>query len=229
MRRLANVSHMLMTFAYWEQTNSHVIVLILNVIDRFGDIYTNNNSIYIQRENIAMTYPTYELHHFHDEQPIQPSYRSHRLLMVFRQSIDDWETIQSKICLYQQEIAYHRATDIMAPEPFVLLVYPPMPSYALQTPDLLRIAEERRHEIQELLQEIGTLLDIDEAHQLLAEGYGNPQAWYAAKFLNIDTVLGYSKRFAGFIARLDTIQTRWPRLRNGKHISDKLRLRNAES
>ncbi len=140
------------------------------------------------------------------------TYLSQRFLIVIGNHNQNEAELQVKIQHYQTIIQRSRVLKSDRTEYFLLYVTPHLPSYALQSPELLQFVIRETEKSKEILINLGKQLAIKPEHQFLAEGMVNLQAWFLAKQLKVDKVFGYSKTFIKFINMCTSIQYSWSQM-----------------
>jgi len=123
------------------------------------------------------------------------SHKKPKLLFVFSHYEDDELAVYSQLTKFQRTLKRQQSLKREHPECYILYVCPQVPSYAMQTPQMINLAIKERAQGLQLLRQLGKALHIRPEQQLLSQGNSDMQAWRFARELKIDKVLGYSKTF----------------------------------
>lgn len=140
------------------------------------------------------------------------SYQTSRFLIVLSVNQADELDFETKIQRYKEMIRRSRALHSVRTEYFVLFVMPYVPTYALQTPEILQYSIMEIEKAEKILQYIGAELGISADKQFLAGGNMNLQAWLYAKKLEIDKVFGYSEKFIKLLKFLGSVRHSWKQM-----------------
>jgi len=123
-----------------------------------------------------------------------------RILLVISNQLETDEKIYAKITEFRKFMNKFETLHSVKPKYFLLYVGPHVPSYALQTPDMVQYATAEFERGKQILHNSGHILNIAKKKQFAMMGNSNLQALRVAKLLKVDKVLGYSKMFVRLLS-----------------------------
>lgn len=127
--------------------------------------------------------------------PGEKAMRALKILFIINNNLTTTEEVQEKITFFQQTMKKYAAMKNVKPEYYLLYSGFHVPSYALQTPEMIHYALSEQKKSEEILENFGRVLAIPEDNRFLAEGNPDLHASRIAHALDIDKVIGYSKWF----------------------------------
>ncbi len=156
------------------------------------------------------------------------SKKTTKILLTFRSESGCSEAIYKKVIRLRELQQRLAEKQIAFPEYYLLCVCPRVPSYALQTPEMIDYANDTVEQGDVVLKNIGRMLDIPANRRFLAAGQADLQAYHIAKILKIDKVIGYSKPFLQILKMArsvrnyfrhvqGTLKTRYPKFLSYPH------------
>lgn len=123
------------------------------------------------------------------------SNKTARILLVISNQLETNKEIYAKVADFRKLMDKFETLNSIKPEYFLLYVGPHVPSYALQTPEMIQYATTECNRGKQILHNVGHILNIPVERQQAVVGCANLQAHRIAKLLKADKVLGYSKSF----------------------------------